>query len=189
MLISANESLSAYSNSLKYNVVFTQGETEIKCDSANFYNRRNILEAFGKIIITNSDSSVIVAEKLTYDGESKTAKLRDNVIYKKGDEQIKTNNLDYFIDMKMGIFFDNGELNDEINTLSSRNGIFYGDQDLSIFYDNVKLIDENYVLLSDSMTYNSISKEAITFGFTKIQSEDSRIIAVSYTHLTLPTKA
>ena len=161
---------------LKYNVVFTQGETEIKCDSANFYNRRNILEAFGKIIITNSDSSVIVAEKLIYDGESKTAKLRDNVIYKKGDEQIKTNNLDYFIDMKMGIFFDNGELNDEINTLSSRNGIFYGDQDLSIFYDNVKLIGENYVLLSDSMTYNSISKEAITFGFTKIQSEDSIII-------------
>jgi len=161
---------------LKYNVVFTQGETEIKCDSANFYNRRNILEAFGKIIITNSDSSIIVAEKLTYDGESKTAKLRDNVIYKKGDEQIKTNNLDYFIEMKMGIFFDDGELNDEINTLSSRNGIFYGDQDLSIFYDNVKLIGENYILLSDSMTYNSISKEAITFGFTKIQSEDSIII-------------
>ena len=76
----------------------------------------------------------------------------------------------------MGIFFDDGELNDEINTLSSRNGIFYGDQDLSIFYDNVKLIGENYVLLSDSMTYNSISKEAITFGFTKIQSQDSIII-------------
>ena len=161
---------------LKYNVIFTQGETEIRCDSANFYNRRNTLEAFGKIIITNSDSSVIVAEKLIYDGEKKTAKLRDNVIYKKDKEQIKTNNLDYFIDMKKGVFFNDGELNDEINTLSSRNGIFYGDKDLSIFYDGVKLIGENYILKSDSMTYNSISKEAITFGFTKIKSEDSIII-------------
>ncbi len=161
---------------LKNNVVFNQGETQIKCDSANFYNRRNILEAFGKILITNSDSSTIVAEKLIYDGESKTAKLRENVIYKKNDEQIKTNNLDYYIDIKMGVFFDDGELKDEINILSSRNGVFYGDQDLSIFYKDVQLIGENYILEADSMTYNSLSKEAITFGFTKIKSEDSVII-------------
>ncbi|MFL3000755.1 MAG: OstA-like protein [Cytophagales bacterium] len=161
---------------LKNNVIFNQGGTEIKCDSANFYNKRNILEAFGKILITNSDSSTIVAEKLIYDGESKTAKLRDNVIYKKGNEQVKTNNLDYYIDIKMGIFFENGELKDEINILSSQNGVFYGDKDLSIFYNDVKLIGENYILKSDSMTYNSVSKEAITFGFTEIKSEDSVMI-------------
>ena len=161
---------------LKNNVIFNQGDTEIKCDSAYFYNKRNILEAFGKILITNSDSSTIVAEKLIYDGESKTAKLRDNVIYKKGSEQIKTNNLDYYIDIKMGVFFENGELKDEINTLSSQNGVFYGDKDLSIFYNDVELIGENYILKSDSMTYNSFSKEAITFGFTEIKSEDSVMI-------------
>jgi lipopolysaccharide export system protein LptA len=76
------------------NVIFIQGNTEIKCDSANFYNRKNTLEAFGNILITNSDSSTINAEILIYDGETKSAKLRKNVIYTKGDEQIKTNNLD-----------------------------------------------------------------------------------------------
>ena len=79
------------------NVIFIQGNTEIKCDSANFYNRKNTLEAFGNILITNSDSSTINAELLIYDGETKSAKLRKNVIYTKGDEQIKTNNLDYFL--------------------------------------------------------------------------------------------
>ena len=46
------------------NVIFTQGKTEITCDSANFYNKKNILEAFGNIVITNPDSSVIKARKL-----------------------------------------------------------------------------------------------------------------------------
>ena len=67
------------------NVIFIQGNTEIKCDSANFYNRKNTLEAFGNILITNSDSSTINAELLIYDGETKSAKLRKNVIYTKGD--------------------------------------------------------------------------------------------------------
>ena len=87
------------------NVVFIQGNTEIKCDSANFYNKKNVLEAYGNILITNSDSSTINAELLIYDGESKIAKLRNNVIYKKNEEQIRTNSLDYFIEEKKGIFY------------------------------------------------------------------------------------
>ncbi len=158
------------------NVIFIQGNTEIKCDSANFYNRKNTLEAFGKILITNSDSSTINAELLIYDGETKSAKLRKNVIYTKGDEQIKTNNLDYFIDEKKGFFFNEGELKDETNTLTSNNGIFYGNKDLSIFYVDVELLGEDYKLNADSMTYNSTTKEAITYGYTEILSDDSLYI-------------
>jgi len=143
------------------NVIFNQGETEIKCDSANFYNRRSILEAFGNIIITNPDSSVIKARKLVYNGETKIAKLRDNVIYIKGDEQIKTNNLDYDFNEKKGFFFNSGELKDNVNTLKSEFGIFYGNSDLSIFYDDVNLIGENYTLKSDSMSYYTLLKESL----------------------------
>ena len=158
------------------NVVFIQGNTEIKCDSANFYNKKNVLEAYGNILITNSDSSTINAELLIYDGESKIAKLRNNVIYKKNEEQIRTNSLDYFIEEKKGIFSNNGELKDEENVLTSKNGIFYGDKDLSIFYVNVELLGDDYILKSDSMTYNSITKEAITYGYTEIISDDSLYI-------------
>ncbi len=158
------------------NVIFTQGKTKITCDSANFYNRKNILEAFGNIVITNPDSSVIKARKLIYNGESKIAKLRENVIYTKGDEQIKTNNLDYDLNEKKGYFFNNGELKDNVNILSSEFGIFYGNNDLSIFYSGVILVGENYTLESDSMTYNTILREATTFGYTEIISEDSTYI-------------
>ena len=47
------------------NVIFNQGDTEIRCDSANYYNKKNILEAFGNIIIiTPSFSSRISLEYL-----------------------------------------------------------------------------------------------------------------------------
>jgi len=147
------------------NVIFNQGDTEIRCDSANYYNKKNILEAFGNIIITNPDSSVIRARSLIYDGESRVAKLRKEVIYTKDKEQISTDYLDYFIDEKKGFFFNEGELKDEINTLKSDYGIFYGSKDLSIFYKEVILVGEDYTLKSDSMTYNTITKETITLVF------------------------
>ena len=67
------------------NVIFRQGTLIIKCDSANFYNKRNIMEAYGNIIITDVDSLKISGNKLIYDGNNKTAKLRENVIYNKND--------------------------------------------------------------------------------------------------------
>ena len=86
------------------NVIFNQGDTEIRCDSANYYNKKNILEAFGNIIIINPDSSFIKARSLIYDGESRVAKLRKKVLYTKDKEQISTDYLDYFIDEKKDSF-------------------------------------------------------------------------------------
>ena len=50
------------------------------------------MEAYGNVIITNSDSSVITSNILIYDGNDKIAKLRENVIYVKNNEEIKTDN-------------------------------------------------------------------------------------------------
>ena len=74
------------------------------------------------------------------------------------------------------IFTDGSCINNGKKNASAGIGVFYGDKDLSIFYNDVELIGENYILKSDSMTYNSFSKEAITFGFTEIKSEDSVMI-------------
>ena len=46
------------------------------------------------LVLRSVQKTTINAEILIYDGETKSAKLRKNVIYTKGDEQIKTNNLD-----------------------------------------------------------------------------------------------
>ena len=158
------------------NVIFIQGETEVRCDSANFYNKKNLMEAYGTVKIYNSDSSVITSNILIYDGNKKIAQLRGNVKYIKDQQEIKTQKLDYYIDEKKGLYFDGGSLKDETNNLKSINGIFFGDRNISSFSKKVEFRGKDYIMYSDSMIYNTETKEATTFGFSEIISDDSVMI-------------
>jgi len=158
------------------NVIFIQGETEVRCDSANFYNKKNLMEAYGNVKIYNSDSSVITSNILIYEGNKKIAKLRGNVIYIKDQQEIKTQKLDYYIDEKKGLYFGGGRLKDETNNLKSINGTFFGDRNISSFSKKVEFKGKDYIMYSDSMIYNIETKEATTFGFSEIISDDSIMI-------------
>ena len=155
------------------NVIFRQGTLVIKCDSANFYTKRNIMKAYGNIIITDVDSLKISANKLIYDGNNKTAKLRENVIYNKKDYNLKTNYLDYNIKDKIGKFYEKGVLTEKKNTLISKNGIFYAQKKYSIFFNTVEFNGPEYILKTDSLKYNSTNEVLETYGFTEIFTEDS----------------
>ena len=48
------------------NVIFRQGTLIIKCDSANFYNKRNIMEAYGNIIITDVSGIINMIKLILY---------------------------------------------------------------------------------------------------------------------------
>ena len=158
------------------NVIFVQGDTEVRCDSANFYNKKNLMEAYGNVKIYNPDSSVITSNILIYYGNKKIAKLRGNVIYNKDQQEIKTQKLDYYIDEEKGLYFDGGRLKDETNNLKSMNGTFFGDRNISSFSKKVEFRGKDYIMYSDSMIYNTETKEATTFGFSEIISDDSVII-------------
>ena len=64
-------------------VVFEQNETTIYCDSAIMYKKENLVEAYGRVRITEGDSITITSKKLIYTGDNKRAKLRENVVFKK----------------------------------------------------------------------------------------------------------
>jgi len=158
------------------NVIFTQGITTIKCDSAYFFNKKNVMEAYGNVIITDEDSLKITAKKLIYDGNKKNAVLSGNVIYTKKNNILKTNNLIYDFVNKIGKFNSRGELTDQENILSSDFGIFYSNENYSVFNNNVELVSPDYKLLSDTLEYNSNTKIAYTFGPTEIITKDSTIV-------------
>ena len=78
------------------NVVFKQNTTTIYCDSAWFYRTKNMVEAFGQVRIVEGDSITITARHLEYDGNTKKAKLRNNVIFTKlAQAKLYTDFLDY----------------------------------------------------------------------------------------------
>src|SRR6187401_1498689 len=78
------------------NVILVQNKTTIYCDSARFYKKRNFVEAFGKVRILEGDSITITGRKLEYDGNTKKAKLRNNVVFTKlGQATLYTEHLDF----------------------------------------------------------------------------------------------
>jgi lipopolysaccharide export system protein LptA len=157
------------------NVVFAQETSTMYCDSALYYVKGNIMEAYGHVRIVD-DSVTITSKRLIYNGTDGTAKLRDNVVYTKGDQKLTTNNLDYNMDSEVGTYFNGGKLKDSINTLSSEIGYFYGKDNYALFWNGVELIAPEYKLRSDTLRYNTIPKVAISKGKTEIITEDDAVL-------------
>jgi lipopolysaccharide export system protein LptA len=152
-------------------VVFTQESTTVYCDSSLFFPKRNTMEAFGHVRIVE-DSTTITSRKLIYLGDERTSKLRENVIYTRGERKLFTDFLDYDLDNEIAHYFNKGRLTDSTNTLTSQIGYFYAQQNYAQFFTNVVLVAPNYTLKTDTLRYNTTTKVAYTRGPTTIINED-----------------
>lgn len=157
------------------NVVFKQKTTTMYCDSSYFYVKRNTMEAYGKVRIVD-DSVTITSNKLIYDGRNRTAQLRENVIYTRGEQQLFTDFLDYNMETEVANYFNKGRLRDTTNVLSSEIGYFYAQQNYALFWNDVQLEAPEYTLTSDTLRYNTTTKVATTQGRTVITTSDGSIL-------------
>ncbi|WP_370089760.1 OstA-like protein [Ekhidna sp.] len=157
------------------NVVFAQETSTMYCDSSYYYVENNTMEAFGHVRIVD-DSVTITSRKLIYNGQDRTAKLRENVVYTKGEQRLTTEFLDYNMDTEVGNYFNGGKLKDSTNVLTSKTGYYYGLQKYALFYRDVVLIAPDYTLKADTLRYNTVPKIAITEGKTTIITEDESIL-------------
>lgn len=141
------------------NVIFNQNNTTIYCDSAWFYKDKNAIEAFGRIRITEGDSVTITGGKLEYDGNTRHAKLRKNVVFTKlATSTLYTENLDFNRPKNLAYYHDGGKLVDSINVLTSRNGYYNVTNNLASFKRDVVVTHPEYIMKSDSLQYNSRTK-------------------------------
>ncbi len=157
------------------NVVFAQEGTTMYCDSSLYYVKDNLMEAFGHVKIVD-DSTIITSNTLVYDGKKKTAKLRKNVVYTHGEQQLFTDFLDYNTETEVANYFNGGELRDSTNTLASEIGFFYSKDDYAFFRNEVNLEAPDYTLKSDTLRYNTETKIATTLGRTEIITDDGSIL-------------
>lgn len=141
------------------NVIFTQRETTIYCDSAHFFRQRDRIEAYGRVRIHDGDSIRITGSYLEYQGESRTAKLRRNVVFRKlGQTTLYTDNLDFHRESNIASYFNGGRLVDSTNTLTSQRGTFNMTSNIATFRNNVKVTNPDYTMTADSLRYDSKNK-------------------------------
>jgi len=155
-------------------VIFTQNKTTIYCDSAYFYKAKNSIEAFGRIRITEGDSITITGNKLEYDGNSKKAKLRNNVVFTKLETStLYTDFLDFDRPKNTAYYFNGGRLVDSINVLTSRKGYYDLSSNMASFKKDVRVKNPDYTMTSDSLQYNSRSKIIYFRTATNVLDKDS----------------
>jgi lipopolysaccharide export system protein LptA len=155
-------------------VIFTQNQTTIYCDSALLFKKKNSLEAYGRVHITEGDSVDITGSRLEYDGNTKLAKLRRNVVFrKKATATLYTDNLDYSRPKNLAYYFNGGKLVDSANTLTSIKGYYNINNNMASFKKNVHVKNPDYTMTADSLQYNSRTKVIYFVTETTVVNKDS----------------
>jgi lipopolysaccharide export system protein LptA len=156
------------------NVVLIQSETTIYCDSAYLFKKRNFVEAFGKVRITEGDSVTITGRRLEYDGNTKIAKLRNNVVFTKlATATLYTDFLDFDRVKNMAYYMNGGRLVDSINVLTSRKGYYNSTSNMASFKRDVRVKNPDYIMTADSLQYSSRTKVIYFRTPTTVISKDS----------------
>ena len=128
----------------------------------------------GKVRITEGDSVTITGRKLEYDGDTKKAKLRNNVVFTKlGTTTLYTDNLDFDRPTNVAYYFNGGRLVDSINVLTSNKGYYDVTSNMASFKKNVHVKNPDYIMTSDSLQYNSRTKIIYFRSPTTVVDSDS----------------
>jgi lipopolysaccharide export system protein LptA len=139
-------------------VKFTHKGSIFYCDSAVLAKKTNYLEAYGNVRIFDTDSVTITASSLLYDGNSRVAKLRNNVVLTKLDQlQIFTDFLDYDRNTGIAVYFNNGKIVDSTNVLTSEKGYYNSLSNMASFKTNVVGKNDDYTMVCDTLVYNTIT--------------------------------
>lgn len=148
---------------LKGDVVFRHEEALMYCDSAYFYEKTNSLDAFGHVRFEQGDTLQGFGDKLYYDGNTKIARMRQNVrlIHGRIDENptiVTTDSLNYNRAAGVAYYYSGGEIKDSLNTLVSIRGHYYPKSKQAVFSEAVHLTNPKFVLTSDTLWYNTDTK-------------------------------
>lgn len=111
-------------NTLISNVVIKQDKTTIRADSAAVMRAQNRAEAYGRIRVQEGDSIDITSKSLIYDGNTGTAHMYRDVVYRDGSTTLFTDNLQFNKFTGISSYYEGGRMMDNGNELTSQRGTF-----------------------------------------------------------------
>jgi lipopolysaccharide export system protein LptA len=156
-------------------VLVRQEKTLFYADSIVINSLQNMLEAFGNVHINDADSVHTYAQYLEYLGKEKKAFLKKKVKLTDGKAILTTDDLEYNVTLKIGIYRNGGKVVDKKTVLTSQEGFYYGDTKDVIFKQKVRLVDPEYKINTDTLQYNT-STDIATFTCPAIIKNENRTI-------------
>ena len=139
------------------NVVFRHDDALMYCDSANFYEASNSLDAFGNVKMVQGDTLTGYGDKLYYNGNTKLARLRQNVRLIHHEAVLTTDSLNYDRLQDIAYYYSGGKIVDDLNTLTSRWGQYTPYNKRAAFRDSVHLVNNRFTMDTDTLLYDTES--------------------------------
>jgi lipopolysaccharide export system protein LptA len=155
------------------NVKMKHQNSLISCDSAYFFRDENRAQLFGRVKIKDEvDPITTTSSYAEYDGSTKVAKLRKNVVFTNQKTKLFTEYLDYNRETNVASYFEGGKVVDSINVLTSELGTYEINYERISFQQDVVLVNPDYTLKTQDLIYLTIPKTAQTPGLTNIVSKE-----------------
>ena len=155
------------------NVKMKHQNSLISCDSAYFFRDENRAQLFGRVQIQDVEDPITTTSAYAeYDGTTKVAKLRKNVVFTNQKTKLYTEYLDYNRETNVASYFEGGKMVDSVNVLTSELGTYEINYERISFQQDVVLVNPDYTLKTQDLIYLTIPKTAQTPGLTNIVSKE-----------------
>ncbi|MBL7937795.1 MAG: hypothetical protein JNL43_00430 [Flavobacteriales bacterium] len=162
---------------LKGNVRFKHKDAIMRCDSAYLYEDQRV-QAFGHVAIDQADTLHVQADRCSYAGSTRLARLEGNVLLRNSDMELTTPALDYDLANRRAVYAAGGRIvsTSGDNTLTSDVGTYLTDARRFIFSRNVRLDHPERTITADTMHYGTSTGVAEFFGPTRIAQQETEIL-------------
>ena len=139
------------------------------CDSAHFFDKEQIVSAYGQVQLDSKDINLF-CDSLLFRGKTRFAKLWGNVRVRDMEYKISTDSMDYDLRARKGVYRRNGiiESISSNERLTSKVGYFYPESKDFFFSGNVKYRKDDLNMQTDTLQFSYGSQIARFFGPTKI---------------------
>ena len=164
---------------LKGEVRFRHDDAFMYCDSAWFYEKQNSLDAFGNVRFVQGDTLFGYSDRLFYNGDTKFARMRENVRLIDKSTILETDSLNYDRAADIAWYWTGGTIKDSLNVLSSLWGQYESRLNQALFKTDVHLINDRFVMDADTLKYNTQTHVADILGPTKILYEEETTITTT----------
>jgi len=162
---------------VKGNVQFEHNRSKLFCDSAIFFQNKNLIFAYGNVQINQGDTVNLYCDSLRYDGNTNISKLMSNVRFRDQEYKMVTDSLEYDGNKSRGYYKNNATIT-SINQnlkLTSRKGYYYSTSKTFFFKDSVHLTHPDYEIFSDTMEFRTTNSSVHFHGPTIILLDSSQI--------------
>jgi lipopolysaccharide export system protein LptA len=149
----------------------------IYCDSAHFFRETNMARLFGNVrIVDQTDPIQTQSAYAEYDGNTKIAKLRKNVVFTNQNTTLYTQSLDYDRASNIAYYTNEGRVVDSVNVLTSKKGTYEVSLEQITFEEDVVLVNPDYTMKTGHLVYLTIPKTAKTKGLTNLISKEGNTL-------------